>query len=76
MIADPPRKGLDPELLDALRGLPPARLVYVSCGLASFLRDAERLLASGALRLASLEAFACFPYTEHAETLAVFARGA
>jgi tRNA/tmRNA/rRNA uracil-C5-methylase (TrmA/RlmC/RlmD family) len=74
VIADPPRKGLDPELLDALRGLPPARLVYVSCGLASFLRDADRLLASGALRLASLEAFACFPYTEHAETLAVFAR--
>jgi tRNA/tmRNA/rRNA uracil-C5-methylase (TrmA/RlmC/RlmD family) len=74
VIVDPPRKGLDAELADALRASPPARLVYASCSLASFLRDAERLAAGGRLRLAALEAFACFPYTEHAETLAVFAR--
>jgi tRNA/tmRNA/rRNA uracil-C5-methylase (TrmA/RlmC/RlmD family) len=76
VIVDPPRKGLDPELLDALCAAPPPRLVYVSCGVESFRRDAERLVARGGLRLAVLEAFACFPYTEHAETLALFGRPA
>lgn len=74
VIADPPRKGLDAELVESLRAAPPRRLVYVSCGLASFLTQAERLLEPGQLVLSSLEAFALFPYTEHVETLAVFDR--
>jgi tRNA/tmRNA/rRNA uracil-C5-methylase (TrmA/RlmC/RlmD family) len=74
VLADPPRKGLDPELLDALLRTPPARFVYLSCGLASFLDQAERLLDSGKFALTALELFALFPFTEHVETLAVFDR--
>jgi 23S rRNA (uracil1939-C5)-methyltransferase len=74
VIVDPPRRGLAPELLAALCAQPPARLVYVSCGLDSFLAEAERLLDSGKLALRALDAWALFPYTEHVETLAVFAR--
>ena len=33
VIADPPRKGLDPKLLESLCADPPARFLYVSCGL-------------------------------------------
>lgn len=75
VIADPPRKGLDPALLAQLCAEPPARFVYVSCGLESFLADAGRLCAGGGFRLASLEAFDFMPYTGHVETLAVFERG-
>jgi len=74
VIVDPPRKGLDPELAEALCTRPPERLIYVSCGIESFARDAARLVSGGGLRLAELEAFACFPYTEHAETMGVFER--
>jgi 23S rRNA (uracil1939-C5)-methyltransferase len=74
IIADPPRKGLDRELLDHLRHWPPLRFLYISCGLTSFLEDTDRLLAAGKLRLASLTAFNLLPYTEHVETLARFER--
>jgi 23S rRNA (uracil1939-C5)-methyltransferase len=74
VIADPPRKGLDPELTDHLCNHPPEGLVYVSCGLESFLRDATQLTSRGRLRLASLRAFNLMPFTEHVETVARFER--
>jgi tRNA/tmRNA/rRNA uracil-C5-methylase (TrmA/RlmC/RlmD family) len=72
VLVDPPRKGLDPALLEKLVKTPAPRLVYVSCGLPALLREAARLLDSGVYRLTALRAFALFPYTEHVETLAVF----
>jgi tRNA/tmRNA/rRNA uracil-C5-methylase (TrmA/RlmC/RlmD family) len=74
VIADPPRKGLDRELLDRLVGQPPGRFIYVSCGLESFLRDTALLTAGGGLRLRSLAAFNLMPFTEHVETVACFDR--
>jgi tRNA/tmRNA/rRNA uracil-C5-methylase (TrmA/RlmC/RlmD family) len=72
VIADPPRKGLDPELSQFLSEQPPARFLYVSCGLESFLQDVERLTGPGRLRLASLAAFNLLPFTEHVEIVARF----
>ncbi len=72
VIVDPPRKGLDPEVLSALGAAPPRRLVYVACGLESFLSDEGALTAAGRLRLTDLAAYDMFPHTEHVETLAVF----
>jgi 23S rRNA (uracil1939-C5)-methyltransferase len=74
LIVDPPRKGLGAGLGDHLSERPPARLLYVSCGLDSFLEDTRRLIARGKLRLAALTAFDLFPYTDHIETLARFER--
>jgi tRNA/tmRNA/rRNA uracil-C5-methylase (TrmA/RlmC/RlmD family) len=74
VIADPPRKGLDPELTQFLSERPPERFVYVSCGLESFLSDTERLLERGTLRLRALTAFNLMPFTEHVETVARFER--
>lgn len=72
VIADPPRKGLDPALSAALVATPPERFIYVSCDIDSFLRDAASL--EPALRLTRLDAYDLFPHTEHLETLAVFER--
>jgi len=74
VIADPPRKGLDRELLEHLCERPPARFVYVSCGLESFLTDTARLTSRGQLRLRNLTAFNLMPFTEHVETVARFER--
>ena len=74
VIADPPRKGLDSALMEYLRGAPPERLLYVSCGLESLVEDAATLTARGTLRLAGLSAFNLFPFSEHVETLARFER--
>jgi tRNA/tmRNA/rRNA uracil-C5-methylase (TrmA/RlmC/RlmD family) len=74
VIADPPRKGLDAELLNVLREKPPARFIYVSCGLDSLLEDQTILTSLGRLKLVGLSAFDLMPYTEHVETVAVFER--
>ncbi len=74
VIADPPRKGLDSELIEQLAALPPERFIYVSCGLESFLSDTERLTSQRNLKLASLTAFNLMPFTEHVETVARFER--
>jgi tRNA/tmRNA/rRNA uracil-C5-methylase (TrmA/RlmC/RlmD family) len=74
VIADPPRKGLDRELLGSLCTQPPERFVYVSCGLESFLADTARLTSNGHLRLRGLTAFNLMPFTEHVETVACFER--
>jgi 23S rRNA (uracil1939-C5)-methyltransferase len=72
VVVDPPRRGLDRAVLDAVVEHPPETLVYVSCGLDSLERDTARLLSSGRFALRSLAAWDLFPYTEHVETLAVF----
>jgi tRNA/tmRNA/rRNA uracil-C5-methylase (TrmA/RlmC/RlmD family) len=74
VIADPPRKGLDPELIEFLCASAPARFIYVSCGLDSFLADAARLTSGGTLQLTALTAFNLLPYTEHVEIVARFER--
>lgn len=74
VIADPPRKGLDPGLARQLTEQPPDRFIYVSCGLQSLLDDTARLTSSGKLRLRDLSAFNLMPFTEHVETVACFER--
>jgi 23S rRNA (uracil1939-C5)-methyltransferase len=74
VIADPPRKGLDRELVEYLREQPPERLLYVSCGLESLLADTARLTSGGRLRLRGLTAFNLMPFTEHVETVGCFER--
>ena len=73
VIVDPPRRGLDPELRDALARRPPPHLHYVSCGVESFARDFRALRDAG-LELTSLEMWDLCPYTGHVETLAAFTR--
>jgi tRNA/tmRNA/rRNA uracil-C5-methylase (TrmA/RlmC/RlmD family) len=74
VLLDPPRKGVDAALLDALCAEPPQHLVWISCGLDAFLSQAQTLHDRSALRLRALEAYTLFPFTEHVETLAHFTR--
>lgn len=74
VIADPPRKGLDGAVRTAVIDAPPARLLYVACGLPAFLDDARALVASGRFSLAELVCFDLFPFTDHVEVAARFDR--
>ena len=72
-IMDPPRSGLSKEALAGIVRLRPARLVYVSCDVATLARDTRVLLDAG-YALGPLSAFDLFPNTAHVETVACFRR--
>jgi 23S rRNA (uracil1939-C5)-methyltransferase len=73
IIVDPPRTGMSKEALTGAIRLRAARLVYVSCDVATLARDARTLVDAG-YRLMTLRAFDLFPNTAHIENLAVFDR--
>ncbi|WP_232663407.1 class I SAM-dependent RNA methyltransferase [Pseudonocardia sp. TRM90224] len=71
IVADPPRRGLGRELVDALCAAGPQRLVYVACDPAALARDVG-LLAQRGYRMERLRAFDAFPMTHHFESIALF----
>ncbi len=69
VITNPPRVGMHPNVVDALAGSRPPRLVYISCDPATLGRDVARL-GSG-WRVVSVKGFDLFPQTAHVETVLV-----
>lgn len=75
LIVDPPRKGLDIEVVDYLcrEGYKTMKLVvYVSCGFAAFQRDCDALRKSGRWKVEFAEGYLLFPGSDAIETLAFF----
>jgi tRNA/tmRNA/rRNA uracil-C5-methylase (TrmA/RlmC/RlmD family) len=75
-VADPPRTGLPPALVDLLAAAPGLeRIGYVSCDPATLARDLMRFGQRG-WHLHGLRAFDAFPMTHHVEALATLTRPA
>jgi 23S rRNA (uracil1939-C5)-methyltransferase len=70
LIVNPPRAGLDPEVVRIVAAEPPRRLIYVSCDPATLARDVAGL--GSAYAPASMRCFDLFPQTAHVETVLVF----
>ena len=69
VIVDPPRKGLDRQVLDTLcQTKELSQILYLSCGPISFQRDCEKLLAQG-WKVDNAEAYLFFPGSNHVEIL-------
>ena len=67
LVVDPPRAGLDEQVVDTILSCPPERIIYVSCSPATLTRDLARLGA--AYHLDSVRLYDMFPNTPHVETL-------
>lgn len=72
VVLDPPRKGVDPNLTDALVQARVPRIVYVSCDPATLARDVKRL--QGAYRLQAVQPVDMFPWAGHVETVVLMSR--
>ncbi|MFS8038662.1 class I SAM-dependent RNA methyltransferase [Xanthobacter sp. AM11] len=72
VVIDPPRQGAQAQAWELARAKLP-RLVYVSCNVATFARDA-RILTDGGWRLLHVTPVDQFRYSPHVELVAVLAR--
>jgi len=70
VIVNPPRRGLEPEVIEGIEALNPARMVYISCNPGSQARDLEDLCGRG-FSIVHTRAYDMFPNTPHVELMAV-----
>lgn len=71
VIVDPPRAGVDKNVVDGILKLSPNVIVYVSCDPSTLARDAARLI-NGGYTLKQVTPFDLFPQTYHIESISIF----
>ncbi len=73
VFLDPPRKGLEPSVIDAVCGIEPDRVVYVSCDPATMARDLKLFNLRG-YRAKKAQPVDMFCQTGHVETVCLLSR--
>ena len=71
MVVDPPRKGVDSGLIEAVLKTRVPRLIYVSCNPGTLARDVRRLTEEGVYRLEFVQPVDMFSQTEHVESVSL-----
>ncbi len=73
IVIDPPRKGVEPPVVDAIAKAGPSRVVYVSCNPATLARDAALLQAAG-YAVKKVQPVDLFCWTSGIETVCLLSR--
>ncbi|AKP68136.1 23S rRNA (uracil(1939)-C(5))-methyltransferase RlmD [Companilactobacillus ginsenosidimutans] len=72
LIVDPPRVGLDNNLIETIMDNRPEKLVYISCNPSTLAKDLTQLTKK--YRVDYLQPLDMFPQTPHVETIVKFSR--
>jgi tRNA/tmRNA/rRNA uracil-C5-methylase (TrmA/RlmC/RlmD family) len=70
LILDPPRAGCPAEMLQVMRQVQPAQILYISCHPATLARDLNVLCADDVFELKKVIPLDMFPQTQHIECVA------
>lgn len=70
---DPPRKGLDKNIINYILNISPQKIIYVSCDSATLSRDLNIFLNNG-YELKKIKLVDMFSYTMHVETVVLLTR--
>ena len=73
LTVDPPRKGCDPQVIDAILASGARRMVYVSCNPATLARDVK-ILTAGGFTVQAVQPVDMFPRCGHVETVVLLTR--
>ncbi len=73
LTVDPPRKGCDPQVIDAILASGARRMVYVSCNPATLARDIK-LLTAGGFTVQTVQPVDMFPRCGHVEVVTLITR--
>ena len=73
VVVDPPRKGCEKSLLEAIAATKPKRIVYVSCDTGTLARDLGILSELG-YETKEVQAVDMFPQTAHVECVVLMSR--
>ncbi|WP_291649796.1 23S rRNA (uracil(1939)-C(5))-methyltransferase RlmD [Clostridium sp.] len=73
IVVDPPRKGCDIKLLEAIGNAKPNKVIYVSCDPSTLARDL-RILEEKGYRTNVVQPVDMFPHTSHVETVVLLRR--
>ena len=71
---DPPRKGCNLQVIEALLNLQPSKIVYISCKPATLARDIKLLSRSGIYQPVYVQPADFFPQTTHVECYVILSR--
>ncbi|MFT8669265.1 MAG: 23S rRNA (uracil(1939)-C(5))-methyltransferase RlmD [Liquorilactobacillus hordei] len=74
VVFDPPRKGLEPEVINSTVKLSPEKIVYVSCNPATLVRDIQLFTELGYQVVKPIQPVDQFPMTTHIESVTVLKR--
>lgn len=72
VVVDPPRKGLDPQFIDAMVKMNPKKIIYVSCNPSTLVRDSSILCDQGYSINQPVQPVDQFPQTTHVESVTIF----
>jgi 23S rRNA (uracil1939-C5)-methyltransferase len=73
IVVDPPRKGCDPAVLEAIVKMVPQKLIYVSCNPATLARDLK-ILAGKGYKAREVQPVDMFPQCAHVECVTLMSR--
>ena len=73
VVLDPPRKGCEQQVIDAIMRSTASRIVYVSCNPSTLARDCSLLCGNGFV-IHKVQPVDMFPQTAHVETVVLMSR--
>jgi len=74
IVLDPPRKGCERAVLDAMLQASPSKIIYVSCDPSTLARDCRILCGGGEYDISAVRPVDLFPWTGHVETVVLMSR--
>ncbi len=72
IFVDPPRKGLDNKMIEALKKYKIKKVIYISCNVRTLARDYDYL--KDLYELKEINAYDFFPHTPHIETVVLLSK--